>query len=86
MSVFVSGLIGHRKSVGRRAPGTIGAWLWKPTDKLVGGADAVLVINDTALPKKATHSVDPLLATGATFARRLADRHIQELLFRVTTA
>ena len=26
-------------------------------DRLVGGADAVLVIDDTALPKKGTHSV-----------------------------
>ena len=26
-------------------------------DKLVGGADAFLVIDDTALPKKGTHSV-----------------------------
>jgi SRSO17 transposase len=26
-------------------------------DKLVGGSDAVLVIDDTALPKKGTHSV-----------------------------
>jgi hypothetical protein len=28
-----------------------------PTDELVGGAGAVLVIDDTSLPKKATHSV-----------------------------
>ena len=26
-------------------------------DKLVGGADAVLVVDDTTLPKKGTHSV-----------------------------
>src|SRR5512143_3691985 len=27
------------------------------SDKLVGGSDAVLVIDDTAIPKKGTHSV-----------------------------
>ena len=35
---------------------------WKPSwlvqaDRLVGGQDAVLVIDDTALPKKGSHSV-----------------------------
>jgi hypothetical protein len=28
-----------------------------PRDRLVGGSDAVLVIDDTATPRKGTHSV-----------------------------
>ena len=42
-------------------------------DKLVGGADAVLVVDDTTLPKKGTHSVGaapPLLWARRPIARR----------------
>src|SRR5215207_3367772 len=53
--VYLKGLIlpGERKSVeplaARVAPGS--------ADRLVGGPDAVLVVDDTALPKQGRHSV-----------------------------
>jgi len=37
--------------------GPLEAELLVQADKLVGGSDAVLVIDDTAIPKKGTHSV-----------------------------
>jgi SRSO17 transposase len=37
-------------------------------DKLVGGSDAVLVIDDTAVPKKGKHSV----GVASQYVRRLA--------------
>ena len=37
--------------------GPVEAELLVQADKLVGGSDAVLVIDDTAIPKKGTHSV-----------------------------
>src|SRR5881409_3674069 len=48
-------------------------------DKLVGGGDAVLVIDDTAIPKKSTHSVGvaPQYASalGKMAHHQLAHRH-----------
>ena len=44
-------------------------------DRLVGGSDAVLVIDDTAVPKKGTHSVgvaDALVAAAVSSACRSA--------------
>jgi DDE superfamily endonuclease len=38
-------------------------------DRLVGGSDAVLVIDDTAIPKKGTHSVDRGRSLSARRAR-----------------
>src|SRR5271157_5124983 len=43
-------------------------------DRLVGGSDAVLVIDDTAVPKKGTHSVG-VAAQYACWARRPTARH-----------
>src|SRR2546428_1474283 len=64
---------GNRKSIQPMAENTInfttfiaaGVWDARPVetellvqaDRLVGGSDAVLVIDDTAIPKKGTHSV-----------------------------
>ena len=48
----------HKASIGlplRSAP--LEAELLVQADRLVGGSDAVLVIDDTAMPKKGTHSV-----------------------------
>src|SRR5262249_8128764 len=42
------------RGLGRNARGTE---LLVQADRLVGGSDAVLVIDDTAIPKKGTHSV-----------------------------
>src|SRR5687767_9237243 len=42
-------------------------------DRLVGGSDAVLVIDDTALPKKGTHSVRRAVCFGARQDRQLPD-------------
>src|SRR5215831_2961821 len=51
--LYVAGLIGpgDRKSVQPMAERLV------QTDRLVGGSDAVLVVDDTAIPKKGTHSV-----------------------------
>ena len=38
-------------------PAPVETELLVQADKLVGGSDAVLVIDDTAIPKKGTHSV-----------------------------
>ena len=54
-----------------------GAWSSAPleaellvqADRLVGGADAVLVIDDTALPKKGTHSVGVAPQYAATLGK-----------------
>lgn len=44
-------------------------------DAIVGGDDAVLVVDDTALPKKGTHSVASRRNTVASSAsRRIANR------------
>src|SRR5262245_55976555 len=55
--LYVSGLIGpgDRKSVQPMA--SVETELLVQADKLVGGSDAVLVIDATAIPKKGTHSV-----------------------------
>ena len=37
--------------------GAVEAVLWKKADRLLGGDDAVAIVDDTALPKKGTHSV-----------------------------
>src|SRR6185295_7722447 len=62
--LYVAGLIGpgDRKSVAPIAErvwdaAPLEAELLVQADKLVGGGDAVLVIDDTALPKKGEHSV-----------------------------
>src|SRR3712207_4120509 len=39
-------------------------------NRLVGGADAILVIDDTALPKKGTHSVGGPASTHRPWANR----------------
>ena len=66
VSTLLSGLIGpgDRKSIQPMAK-RLGVWDAAPVetellvqaDRLVGGNDAVLVIDDTAIPKKGTHSV-----------------------------
>ena len=43
-------------------------------DKLVGGSDAVRVIDDTAIPKKGTHSV----GVAAQYASRWQDRELPD--------
>ena len=59
--LYVAGLIGpgDRKSVGPMAEdeAPLERKLAIQADKLVGGAGAFLVIDDTTLPKKGTHSV-----------------------------
>src|SRR3974377_1456682 len=47
----------HFVSAGVWALAPVEAELLVQADKLVGGGDAVLVIDDTAIPKKGTHSV-----------------------------
>lgn len=55
----------HFVAVGPWDEAPLEAELLAQANRLVGGADAVLVINNTALPKKGTHSVgvDPKYAT-----------------------
>jgi SRSO17 transposase len=47
----------HFVSAGPWDTGRLEVVLMREADRLVGGADAFLVIDDTALPKKGTHSV-----------------------------
>ena len=56
-------------------------------DRLVGGSDAVLVIDDTALPKKGTHSVGvaPQYALGAGQDLELPDPGIADAGARRST-
>ena len=52
----------HFVAVGPWDEAPLEAELLAQANRLVGGADAVLVIDDTALPKKGTHSVGVALA------------------------
>src|SRR5216684_6560374 len=57
---YVSGLIGqlhHFIAAGVWDARPVETELLVQADRLVGGSDAVLVIDDTAIPKKGTHSV-----------------------------
>src|SRR5215469_13531947 len=78
--LYVAGLIGpgDRKSVQpmaeRLAPGDY--------DQLVGGSDAVLVVDDTAIPKKGTHSV----AVAAQYASALGKTANCQTLVSLTLA
>lgn len=49
------------------------AVLLAEADKMVGGGDAWLIVDDTALPKKGRHSVGRVIASGARFGYVLAD-------------
>jgi SRSO17 transposase len=51
-------------------------------DKLVGGSDAVLVIDDTAMPKKGRHSV----GVGAQYASALGKTANCQTLVSLTLA
>src|SRR5713226_4243289 len=57
-------------------------------DRLVGGSDAVLVIDDTAIPKKGTHSVGGRCAIcfGAGQDRQLPDPGIADACARRSTS
>jgi SRSO17 transposase len=65
-------------------------------DKLVGGSDAVMVIDDTAVPKKGKHSVGVAWqyasalgknagASSSRALRRFAERHARHLAGRAQT-
>jgi len=56
-------------------------------DRLVGGSDAVLVIDDTAIPKKGTHSVGvaPQYASALGKDRQLPDAGVADACARRST-
>jgi SRSO17 transposase len=50
-------------------------------DRLVGGADAVLVIDDTAIPKKGTHSVGVAAQYASALGKRRCAPHEADAAF-----
>src|SRR3712207_7278150 len=52
------------------------------SDRLVGGPEAYLVIDDTALPKKGTHSVGVAPQYASALGKNRSEEHTSELQSR----
>src|SRR3954449_9652264 len=72
----------HFVAVGPWEEAPLEAELLAQANRLVGGADAVLVIDDTALPKKGAHSV----GVGPQYAGALGKRANCQTLVSLTLA